>query len=345
MRMVRSIVGLIAAGSLLLAGCGSTGGDASSSSSSVPSADTGSGYPLTISNCGHELTFDKAPERTVSLNQSSTEILLSLGLVDSMVGTATWTDPVLPQLEADNAKVERLADNAPSMEAVLATSPDFVTASFPNSLSDKNAGSFEKYESFGIPAYLAPNQCDKSVANGDSAPTSPYTFDKVYQEITELAQIFGVGDKGEELVNSLKERFAAATAEKHEGLTTVFWFANSEAPYVAGGSGASQFVADNMGITNLYEDEPDEWPQVSWEDIAAKNPDFIVLGDLTRKSQTAETGEAKVAYLESNPVTAQMEAVKNHRFIFVAGGDMNPSIRNADLAEKIQAGLNELDVK
>ena len=41
-------------------------------------------YPLTIENCGKEVTFEKAPERTVALGQNSAEILLLLGLEDRM---------------------------------------------------------------------------------------------------------------------------------------------------------------------------------------------------------------------------------------------------------------------
>ncbi|BDH56949.1 hypothetical protein MTP03_18880 [Tsukamurella sp. PLM1] len=37
---------------------------------------------------------------------------------------------VLPSLAEANAKVHRLADTAPLYEAVMATDPDFVTASF-----------------------------------------------------------------------------------------------------------------------------------------------------------------------------------------------------------------------
>jgi iron complex transport system substrate-binding protein len=58
-------------------------------------------YPLTIENCGVAVTFAAAPERTVSLDQDSTEILLSLGLEERMVGTASWTDPVLPLPRGD----------------------------------------------------------------------------------------------------------------------------------------------------------------------------------------------------------------------------------------------------
>ena len=47
-------------------------------------------YPLTLQNCGSTVTFDKAPQRVVSIGQSSTEILLSLGLADKIVGTAVW---------------------------------------------------------------------------------------------------------------------------------------------------------------------------------------------------------------------------------------------------------------
>lgn len=261
-----------------------------------------------------------------------------------MVGTGTWTDPVLPALEADNEKVERLADNAPSLEAVVAKEPDFVSASFPSTLSDKTVASREKFESLGVPVYLAPNQCGKE--NNNAAPEENFTIDKVYQEIDDLAKIHGVPDKGEELTTELRKRLESAVAQKPgQPVTVLFWFANAEAPYVAGGSGASQFVTDQLGLTNVYADQRDEWPQVSWEDVAAKNPDIIVMGDLTRKSQTAETAEAKIEHLRSNPVTAEMGAVKNNRFVKVAGGDMNPSIRTVDLAEKLVAGIEEFGLR
>ena len=69
------------------------------------------------------------------------------------------------------------------------------------------------------------------------------------------------------------------------------------------------------------------------------------MGDLTRKSQTAETADAKIEHLKSNPVTAEMEAVKNDRFVKVAGGDMNPSIRTVDLTEKLVAGIDEFGLR
>lgn len=343
MRIPAPLIGLAAA-SLLLAGCsGSAGGQSTESSSSE------NGFPLTITNCGHELHFDAAPQRTVSLNQSSTEIQLSLGVADQMVGTATWTDPVLSSLESENDKVQRLADNNASQESVLAVSPDFVSASFPNTLDDTGSGSYDSYAKLGVPAYLAPNQCEKgSSGDGDSEKTKLLEMADIYEEITDLAAIHGVPDKGTELVDQLRGRLDSAVADADVNgreVTAAFWFANSESPYVAGGTGASQMISNDLKITNVYSDDAKEWPQVSWEDLAAKNPDVLVIGDLTRKSQTAETAQAKIDYLKSNPVTAQMDAVKNERYIIVAGGDMNPSIRNVDLAEKLSAGLKQYGLR
>ncbi|RLP08259.1 ABC transporter substrate-binding protein [Propionibacterium australiense] len=336
---------VLAAVSLLAAGC-----SAGESGSSEASGSASPGFPLTITNCGRELHFDKAPERTVSLNQSSTEIQLSLGVADRMVGTATWTDPVLENLAEDNERIERLADNNASLETVLSVSPDFVSASFPNTLDDTGSGSYQSYADLGVPAYLAPNQCEKGDSgSGDSEKSKLLEMADVYQEIRDLAAIHGVPDKGDELVDTLQARLDTAIADSGaadgDEVTAAFWFANSESPYVAGGTGASQMIANDLKVTNVYADDTKEWPQVSWEDLAAKNPDVLVIGDLTRKSQTAETADAKIEYLKSNPVTAQMDAVRNERFIIVAGGDMNPSIRNVDLAEKLSAGMKQYGLR
>ncbi|WP_394137162.1 hypothetical protein [Cytobacillus oceanisediminis] len=46
---------------------------------------------------GRTITFVEAPKRAVSLNQHATEIMLALGLEDSMAGTAFLDDEILLQ--------------------------------------------------------------------------------------------------------------------------------------------------------------------------------------------------------------------------------------------------------
>ena len=103
------------------------------------SAQAATQYPLTLRNCGVSVTFDHAPARIVSIGQSNTEILLSLGLGDRVVGTAVWFEPVLPQFEAVNAKIKRLANNDPSFESVVAQEPDLVTAQYEGHVGPKGS--------------------------------------------------------------------------------------------------------------------------------------------------------------------------------------------------------------
>lgn len=327
---------VLIAGILALGACSSSTGDDGDSAAK-------DGYPLTIDNCGREVTVDAPPSRAVSLNQGSTEILLSLGLADRMVGTATWTDPVRENLEADNEKIERLADNAPSYERVLDAEPDIVTASFLSTLGEGGVTTPDELEKLGVPSYLSPAECGKTDGGSeDGAREEPLEIDAVYQEVTDLATIFDVQQAGEDYVADLTDRMEAAEDQApDEPVSVMFWFANSESPYMAGCCGAPGIISRTLGLENVFDDSTDEWPQVGWESVASRNPDVIVLGDLTRKSQTAETAEAKIEFLTTNPVTREMDAVKNKRFISLTGAAMNPSIRTVDGVEQVAEKLRE----
>jgi iron complex transport system substrate-binding protein len=85
----------------------------SKSGTDDPGKSVAAGYPVTIDNCGNKVTLRSAPKRAVSLNQGTTEILLSLGLADRMAGTATWTDPVMKGLEKAGLRRPSRSDPRP----------------------------------------------------------------------------------------------------------------------------------------------------------------------------------------------------------------------------------------
>lgn len=324
-----------------LAGCGA--------SEAVPeqTAVAGEGattYPLTIENCGQEVTFDAAPQRAVSLDQGSTEILLSLGLEDRMVGTASWTDPVRDNLAAANEQVPRLADEAPTYEVVLDTDPDFVTASFGRHYAQGGVAERSRFEDTGIPSYLSPTDCDGGTSiNGGGTRTQPLTIDSLYQEIRELAQIFDVASRGEALVEELEARRQAAVASVDaSGQTVAFWFSELRTPYVAGGPGAPGILANEVGAVNAFADMDDDWPATTWEDFADRDPDVIVLADLSRQRWPGDQGQEKIDFLTTDPVTKDLTAVAGERFIVVPGAQMNPSIRLIDGLEALAEGLGAL---
>ncbi|GAA2297339.1 ABC transporter substrate-binding protein [Streptomyces kunmingensis] len=326
------------AGALLLTACGGSG--------SAGTADRAgaSDSAVTLDNCGKKVRVAHAPRRAVALDQGSAEIMLSLGLADRMVGTATWTDPVLKGLEKANAKVPRLADRYPSFEKVLDTEPDFVSASLTNTIGKGGVAPREQFDKLGVPTYLSPTDCagkDNS-GDGDGERTSALALDTVYGEIRDLARIFDVKERGDKLVARLQSRVAKATSGVDaEGVSVLYWFANSDSPYMAGCCGAPGIVTKELGMRNVFDDTHEEWPQINWETVADRDPDVLVIGDLTRRSQSAESAAQKIKFLESDPVTKNMTAVREKRYVLLSGQALNPTIRTVDGVEKVAAALRD----
>ncbi|OOO29294.1 ABC transporter substrate-binding protein [Agrobacterium sp. YIC 4121] len=306
-------------------------------------------YPLTINSCGQEITFQQAPARTVSVGQSTTEVLYLLGLSDKVVGTALWIGPVLRGYEEANARVERLADNDPSFEAVIGKKPDLVTTQFQWQIGPEGVvGTPAQFAELGVPVYTSPADCmgkDNS-GGGDGVRNTVFTMDLIYQEIRDLAKIFNVQDRGEEVVADLKKREEAARAKiasANGKLSAVFWFSSAELdidPYVAGRNGAPGYIMSALGLKNVIESD-EEWPTVGWETIAKANPSIIVAGKMDRRRFPADDVAVKLKFLATDPVASIMPAVKEGHVFEMDAQAMNPTIRTIEgietLAEAISA--------
>lgn len=323
--------------------------------SAVPALAEATKYPLTIENCGSQVTFQKAPERAVGLGQNSAEIMLLLGLEDKMVGTAFWPNKVLPQVAEANAKVKVLTVEFPTFESILAQNPDFVAAALPSLLGPSSkVAKREDFEKVGIPTYISPSTC---VAEGEKHDKFGYgdrsqlwNMDTLFKEIEDIAQIFDVTDKGQAVISDLKKREAALRAdapEKGKGLSYVFWFSSpspSADAYVGGKNSASGFIADILGGTNAISNEA-ESPAIGWESIIASNPDVIVVTQVDRNRWELDKAEEKIKFLNNDPATSQMKAVKNKALVIMPAQAMNPSVQTIYGAEQVAQQLKALGLK
>ncbi|WP_442930781.1 ABC transporter substrate-binding protein [Mycolicibacterium sp. 050232] len=308
-----------------------------------PAGERASGptnYPLTLENCGVSVTFDGPPQRAVSLYQSSTEILLALGLADRMVGTSTWFDPVLPELAADNATVPRLADNDPGLEAVLAVEPDLVTSASAHTFTAAVVADRSRFAQLGIPTYQSPSVCTGAKIDGETVTrTEPLALDTLFREIRELSQIFDVQERGQDLITRLTRRLGDTSSITEPNTSVAFWFSGLRTPYLAGCCSAPGLYAAHLGVTNVFSDTREDWPEVSWEALADRDPDVLVLADLNRRRVDGDALDAKVKFLESDPVTRNMSAVRERRYVVLSGSELDPGIREIDALEKMAAGL------
>jgi iron complex transport system substrate-binding protein len=163
---------------------------------------------MVLDNCDREVVIEEPPERAVSLNQGTTELLLALDLGDRIVGTATWTEPIREDLAERNERVPRLSDGTPSWEAVLDKEPDFVVGLYHAMFTNERVASRERFEQLGVPTYLSPTSCLP-----EEAPLAePVELSDIYGEIADIAEVFGVPERGERLISELRDQVAADQA-------------------------------------------------------------------------------------------------------------------------------------
>ncbi len=305
-------------------------------------------YPVTVENCGHQVTFDKAPKRVVAIGQTQTEILYALGLGDRVVGTAVWFSPVAKRFEAANAKVKRLADNDPSFEAVLAQEPDLVTAMFewhvgPNGIVGKR----DQFAKVKVPAYVSPSDCvgkDNSGA-GDGVRTQMFTMELIYRNIREFGQIFDVADRAEALIGELKAREAKAVAavagHAAKDIPVTVWFSSKDVKgdaFLAGKNGVPAYILAKLGARNIITTN-EEWPLVGWESVAAANPAVIVVVKMDRRRFPADDIDLKLNFLKTDAVASKLDAVKNNRVVVM---DVGATRAGLDTIDGIEALANAI---
>jgi len=308
-------------------------------------------YPVTIENCGYQETFTKAPERVVALGQNTAEILMLLGLEDKIVASAFWPTKVLPELAKQNEKIKILTVEIPTLESILAQNPDFVPAQLPLLLGpESKVAKREDLATVGVNSYMSPGVCatKKSVGDMYGSRQELWNMSFLYKEISDLATIFNVEDRGNALVADFKKRESDLRTEfnkNNKDLSYVFWFSSSSPSsdvYVGGKNGASGFIADTLGGHNAITAEA-EWPTVGWESIIAANPDVIVVSSLDRNRWALDSAEEKIKFLKSDPAVSQLDAVKKGHIVVMDGQAMNPTIRTIYGAEQIAKQLREME--
>ncbi|MGE8323746.1 MAG: ABC transporter substrate-binding protein, partial [Pseudomonas sp.] len=255
---------------------------------------------------------------------------------DKLAGTSLWFNNVLPEYQAQNAKVPRLADNEPSFEAVLGKRPQLVTVQFEWMVGAQGAvGTREQFDELNIPTYLLPSDCEgkDNLVGADGTRLQAFQVSSIYKSVSQLAEIFDVQARGSALNAELKGRLDSAKAQLAgtdlSATSALFWFSSADLhidPYVAGRQGVADFMLRTLGVRNVVASS-EEWPTVGWETLAKANPTWLIIARMDRRRYPADDYQNKLAFLRSDPVTRNMDAVKHDRIIILDADAMQAGIR------------------
>jgi iron complex transport system substrate-binding protein len=295
---------------------------------------------VTVTSCGQELSFPAPPERVVTLDQSSTETLLALGLADRMVGTANLKTKVAPEYAADYAAVPVLNPKVITSEQLLAATPDFVVSSFTAQYTADRAGTRAELAELGLPSFVSAVECPEDNESGMSP------FELLFADYEALGRIFGIEDRVATLVEEQRTVLGDAeeTGKGVSGEPTILWLYSTfnGVPYVAGRLGVPSEMSRLVGAKNVFDDVSEAWPEVSWERIAERDPDIIVVGDLSERGAPGDSAAEKITMMREHPVVSRLAAVRDNKVIEVPGIEMDPSVRSVNTLGLVAKGMRDL---
>lgn len=286
-------------------------------------------YPLQLDNCGFAVEIAQKPERVVAIKSTAVEMLLALGLGDHIAGAAFLDGPLPPRWSADDLSI--LSDKLPSQEVVLETEPDLVYGGWESNFAADGAGERATLAALGVATYVSPAACR-------SVRPPKLTFESVFAEIAEVGEIFDVKAAADALIAEQKAELAAIGPD-NQGLSAVWYSSGTKAPYVGAGSNAPAMIMEALGLQNIFADQNEGWISASWEAVVDADPDVIILVDAAWNS-----ADQKMKLLAENPITSQLDAVANQRYLVVPFPASEAGVRNVGAVVDMAAQLAALDL-
>ncbi|MFI7356745.1 ABC transporter substrate-binding protein [Streptomyces avidinii] len=323
---------------LAAAGCGAATTTEDRASADRPSA------AAAIGSCGRQLSFDRPPQRAVALDQTSTETLLELGLQDRMAGTSNLKTKIPARYQEAYAKVPVIAPKIATGEQLRSAAPDFVVAGSADLYTKDRAGTREELAAVKVPAFVSAVDCPQQNEPGKSP------FELLFSDYEKLGKVFGSEQRAGALAREQRAVVAKAgenagrAAAPDGGQPTVVYLYSvfNGMPYVAGRTGLPSEMSRIVGAKNAFDDVDEDWPEVSWEEVAARDPDFIVIGDLSERGRPGDSAAEKRAAMSGDPVVSRLAAVRENRIIEVPGIELDPSVRSVHALGLLADAMKDL---
>ncbi|MEU4212577.1 ABC transporter substrate-binding protein [Streptomyces sp. NPDC026206] len=351
----RAWCGVLAAVALSATACG-VGGGAKKADDAGAAAGARAGFPVSVGDCmGARTTFGAAPQRIVTSNAAALELLMWLGAGDKVVGTGFPPGKgVLPAQYADGAaKVPVLGKTVIPKEKLLGSGAELYIDSFSSMKNMGKAGdapTAEEFEAAGIKHVFL-----KSTACASMAKAARTDLSGVEADIEELGKITGTSRRATELVEGMRKKTGevrgALKDVPEDKRPTYFLFdfdAGTKQPMAVCNRQVANAVITQAGARNVFAGCDGDFKPVGWEDVVARNPDWIQLAVRNRGSQEADDKafDEAAAFLKSFPATAGLPAVQEGRFLRI-GSERTTigGVRSADTVREIAHTLHPDRVK
>ena len=283
----------------------------------------------TVQSCDREVTFDAPPTAAVSNDINLTEMMLVLGLTDRMVGytgISGW-NKLDAEMRAGVDQLPELSAQYPSKEVLIGADADFYFAGWNYGMRVGGEVTPETLAPFGIDVYELTESCIQIGTKGAAS------MDDMYNDLRNLGKIFDVQDRAEALIAGYEAELEAFLADQPQLPTPprVFVYDSGEdTAFTAGRYAMPNAMIEVAGGVNIMNDFDKSWATVGWEAVVERNPEIIIIVNYGEVSAAQ-----KRAFMLTNPAFAELDAVKNDRFVVLEYVEATPGPRNINAVKTL----------
>nr|WP_259786963.1 ABC transporter substrate-binding protein [Aliiroseovarius crassostreae] len=289
----------------------------------------------TVQSCNREVTFEEPPKAAIAHDVNLTEMMLVLGLADRMVGytgISGWKT-LDETMTAGVEELPELSAKYPSKEVLIGADADFFFAGWNYGMKVGGDVTPETLDQFGITVYELTESCIH-IGEKDAA-----SMDDMYNDLLNLGKIFGVENKANALVEGYRTdlaNFTASLSPLAKAPRVFVYDSGEDVPFTAGRYAMPNALIEAAGGTNIMNDLEKSWATVGWEAVVERNPEVIVIVNYGEV-----TAEEKRNFMISNPAFADLDAVKNDRFVTLEYVEATPGPRNIQAVKTLAAAFRD----
>ncbi len=289
---------------------------------------------VSIDNFNQTIEFTEIPQKVISMNLNTAEIVVALGGTDNIIGVATGNFGFSDVGEEYSSQVsnlltpEEINSGVPTLENLISMSPNLIIA---NSyyFNVPAFGTMEDFKSNGIEFFIP-----------EGSYVTNATIENTYTDIENLGKIFNNESKASEIISSMKALVeSVSTKVSNEEPVTMVLIDNVKEDGsfgVAGGIGIANNLIELAGGKNIFDDVEAQFSTISVEDIIARNPSVIVFSDYTSREDDVESN---TEYITTTTEFSNIDAIVNGDIYSIPLYMTFPSMQNAEAVEMISTFL------
>ena len=263
----------------------------------------------TFSSCGKEFTFEKRPEKVLSMGVTGLAYLVAAGAEDKIVGRANeYGEPPAEWMGTKVDDIEVLSELDISMESIVSLKPDLV---YGGGYSYESA-SPDNIKEKGINAVVDNPECHYFY------PDDPVdeSFDNILGEVEKLGALLGTEEKAKKFATQYRDSVKSISEKapgKGKSVSFAYYFGEDAELFSYGDEGVMSEVMKTLSLDNAIDLDyhPHQGP-IAPEAFVQSDPDVLIV----LVGMGGATKESTMERLKKIPGFNNMRAVKENKIYY-----------------------------